>query len=41
MFSHHETNNIFENQLYRVIINDCPMTVGVGDVVECAANLIT
>jgi hypothetical protein len=24
-----------------VIINDCPIAVGVGDVVECAANLIT
>jgi hypothetical protein len=27
--------------LYRVIINDCPITVGVDDVVECAASLIT
>jgi hypothetical protein len=27
--------------LYRVIINDCPIVVGVGDVVECAASLIT
>jgi hypothetical protein len=26
---------------YRVIINDCPIAVGVGDVVECAASLIT
>jgi hypothetical protein len=26
---------------YRVIINDRPIAVGVGDVVECAASLIT
>jgi hypothetical protein len=26
---------------YRVIINYCPIAVGVGDVVECAASLIT
>jgi hypothetical protein len=26
--------------LYRVIINYCPIAVGVGDVVECAASLI-
>jgi hypothetical protein len=26
---------------YRVIINDCPIAVGVGDVVECTASLIT
>jgi hypothetical protein len=26
---------------YRIIINDCPIAVGVGDVVECAASLIT
>jgi hypothetical protein len=26
---------------YRVIINDCPIAVGVGDVVEFAASLIT
>jgi hypothetical protein len=26
--------------MYRVIINDCPIAVGVGDVVECAASLI-
>jgi hypothetical protein len=25
---------------YRVIINDCPIAVGVGDVVECAASFI-
>jgi hypothetical protein len=25
---------------YRVIINYCPIAVGVGDVVECAASLI-
>jgi hypothetical protein len=27
--------------LYRVIINDCLIAVGVGDVVECAASFIT
>jgi hypothetical protein len=27
--------------LYRVIINDCPIAVGVGGVVECAGSLIT
>jgi hypothetical protein len=27
--------------LYRVIINDCPISVGVGDVVESAASLLT
>jgi hypothetical protein len=27
--------------IYRVIINVCPIAVGVGDVVECAASLIT
>jgi hypothetical protein len=26
---------------YRVIINNCPIAVGVGDVAECAASLIT
>jgi hypothetical protein len=26
---------------YRVIINDCLIAVGVGDVVECAASFIT
>jgi hypothetical protein len=26
---------------YRFIINNCPIAVGVGDVVECAASLIT
>jgi hypothetical protein len=26
---------------YRVIINYCPIAVGVGGVVECAASLIT
>jgi hypothetical protein len=31
-------NNII---YYKVIINDCPIAVGVGDVVECAASLIT
>jgi hypothetical protein len=24
-----------------IIINDCPIAVGVGDVVECAASLVT
>jgi hypothetical protein len=28
------------HELYRVILNDCPIAVGVGDVVECAASLI-
>jgi hypothetical protein len=27
--------------IYRVIINVCPIEVGVGDVVECAASLMT
>jgi hypothetical protein len=27
--------------LYRVIINNCPIAVRVGDVVECTASLIT
>jgi hypothetical protein len=27
--------------LYGVITNDCPIAVGVGDVVECAASLRT
>jgi hypothetical protein len=27
--------------MYRVIINECPIAVGVGDVVECVASLIT
>jgi hypothetical protein len=27
--------------VYRVIINDFPIAVGVGDVVKCAASLIT
>jgi hypothetical protein len=27
--------------IYRFIINDCPIAVGVGGVVECAASLIT
>jgi hypothetical protein len=27
--------------MYRVIINECPIAVGVGDVVKCAASLIT
>jgi hypothetical protein len=27
--------------LYKVIINNCPIAVGVGDVVECTASLIT
>jgi hypothetical protein len=27
--------------MYRVIINACPIAAGVGDVVECAASLIT
>jgi hypothetical protein len=26
---------------YRVIINDSPIAVGVGDIVKCAASLIT
>jgi hypothetical protein len=26
---------------YRVILNYCPIAVGVGGVVECAASLIT
>jgi hypothetical protein len=26
---------------YSVIINYCPIAVGVGDVVECAASLLT
>jgi hypothetical protein len=29
------------DRLYRVIINDWPIAVGVGDAVECAACLIT
>jgi hypothetical protein len=38
---------VFKNQIvlnrpmYTVIINDCPIVDGVGDVVECAASLIT
>jgi hypothetical protein len=27
--------------LYGVIINDCLIAVGIGDVVECAASFIT
>jgi hypothetical protein len=27
--------------IYRVIINDCPIAVNIGDVVERAASLIT
>jgi hypothetical protein len=27
--------------LYKVIINDCSIAVGVGNIVECAASLIT
>jgi hypothetical protein len=27
--------------MYRVIMNDCSIAVGVGDVVECATSLIT
>jgi hypothetical protein len=29
------------NKSYSSSINDCPIAVGVGDVVECAASLIT
>jgi hypothetical protein len=35
------TGNLNEHPIYRVIINDCPIAVGVGDVVECAASFIT
>jgi hypothetical protein len=28
-------------QIYRIIINDCLIAEGVGDVVECAASFIT
>jgi hypothetical protein len=27
--------------VYRVIINDCPIAVSVGEIVECVASLIT
>jgi hypothetical protein len=27
--------------LYKVVINDCPIAVGVGGVVGCAASLVT
>jgi hypothetical protein len=29
------------SEYYGVIINDCPMTVGVDDVLECVASFIT
>jgi hypothetical protein len=32
---------MFTCTLYRVLINDCPIAVGVGDEVECPASLIT
>jgi hypothetical protein len=40
---HHLDNNakMFSNVLYRVITNDCPIVVGVGRVVGCAASLVT
>jgi hypothetical protein len=33
----------FTLKIHRVIIlvNDCPIAVGVGDVIECAASLVT
>jgi hypothetical protein len=33
-------NSTFTVIIYRIIINDCSIAVGVGDVVECAVNLI-
>jgi mRNA-degrading endonuclease HigB of HigAB toxin-antitoxin module len=33
--------SITGENLYRVIINDCTIVVGVGGLVECAASFIT
>jgi hypothetical protein len=33
--------NVSVISIYRVIINYCPIAAGVGNVVECAASLIT